>query len=103
MAHIKFNFLELRHAANEIDSYISQIQSYMLLSNAQTHFFLHSYWSGPDYDAFIAQWDKSKDQETSTTQQMINALNNYANYLRLCATLYENAFISVLEKADNLP
>lgn len=103
MTYIKFNILALSNTAQEIDNYVSQIQAFMLSSNVQTHFFLHNYWSGPDYDAFIAQWDKTKEQETSTTQQMITALSNYASYLRMCATLYENAWINVIDKAENLP
>ncbi|MBQ0012394.1 MAG: hypothetical protein KBT07_06770 [Clostridiales bacterium] len=102
MTYIKFNVLSLIETADQIDHYVSEIQAFMLTTNVQTSFYLNNAWNGSDYDAFITQWDKTKDPETSTTMQMISALSRYADFLRTCAKCYGNAVINIIDKADGL-
>ena len=103
MTYIKFNVMALRGTANAIDEYLSKIDGFMMSANLQTHFYLNTVWAGPDYDAFINQWEKTNDEQTSTTKQMIRDLKAYADYLRLAAKLYENAIICITDKGEDLP
>lgn len=97
MAKITVDHSRFQTAANEIEGYIQRTRNKMKQID-QTVDGLGTSWQGADYQAVHAEWDQINGKQ-STTDQMLNSLQNYANALKNAGNQYKSAQSRAINRA----
>ncbi len=95
---IKVNHSKFELAASAIETYISRHKKNMAASGQEVTALALS-WHGKDSENFQNQWSKLTEND-STSEKMINALENYAKFLEYAANEYKNAQSKAINRAD---
>jgi uncharacterized protein YukE len=95
---IKVNHSKFELAASAIETYISRHKKNMDAAGLEVSALSLS-WQGKDSEKFQNQWSKLTEND-STSEKMINALENYAKFLEFAANEYKNAQSKAINRAD---
>ena len=96
MAHfIHVDYSKFNKTAEKIETYIENHEKNMKLATQEVKA-LSSTWQGKDATEFQNQWN-GVTEKGSTSEAMIQALKNYATFLRYAGKQYKDA----QEKAVN--
>lgn len=95
---IVVNHVKLESTAGTLEQYVSKHKSNMRRAGGEMRT-LTAAWSGRDFNQFQAQWN-SIDDRGSTSQKMVNALDNYAKFLRYSANQYKTAQSKAVNRAS---
>lgn len=90
MAKIKVNYQNLRTMAGKIENYCTQQDAAMRGADQAVKGMLTSGWTGPDAMAFGGQWE-GVDEAGATAGKFKQSLENYADALNACASVYQKA------------
>ena len=101
MAYVKVDYNKFEHAAGAIDTYISNHKTKMRKIDEEI-LKLSVNWQGNDYIALKNEWNEIKGNG-STSDKMLKALGNYAEYLRMAAKKYKEAQTNAVNRANSLP
>lgn len=100
MAYIKVNHQQLLTAANEIDTYIVQLDKHMATIDS-TVLSLGSEWKGEDYQQVKKEWNEI-NSAGSTTDKTKNTLKSYAGSIREAAKMYKEVQARAINRANAL-
>lgn len=101
MANIKVDYSQFEKTASAIETYISQHKKRMrAIDNSVVS--LNTVWQGNDYEQLKKEWQQIKS-DGSTSDRMLKALDNYAEYLRFAANKYKSAQANAISRANKLP
>ena len=101
MSYIKANHSKFEATATAMESYVSEHKRKMVtLGNTVTG--LSQNWQGQDYTQFKTQWNKVVAKD-STSQKMIQAMENYCKFLRFAAGKYKEGQINAVNRANGIP
>ena len=101
MAYIQISDSQFLTTANQIDDYLSFMKKKMQEADQKIDE-LSAAWQGTDEVQFRAQW-AALTAPGSTYSQMVEALENYANYLRYAEKQYNGAQLRAKSRAALLP
>ena len=101
MATIKVNYNQFNKTITAIDTYVTNHRSNMK-SIDQKITNLNSSWQGSDYDALKQKWEEMNNTD-STSEQMVMALEAYADKLRYAIKKYKAVQSSLINSAYKLP
>ena len=101
MANITVDHDEFEVAAAAIDSYVAKHRKNMRSMNTAVES-LGMSWAGVDYEQVKREWNQL-DAAGSTSQRMIESLENYARALRAAAKKYRDAQSNAFNRANKLP
>ena len=101
MANIKVDRSQFEKAASAIEAYVSNHKKHMSTIDQSVNF-LGSSWQGKDYDQLKIEWQQI-NSSGSTSDNMLAALANYADFLRYAANKYKTAQINAINRANRLP
>lgn len=97
-SYIFVNHSKFESAADAIDTYVRQHKKNMDSADLAVKE-LSITWRGKDAEQFEHQWDKA-NEGVSTSKKMINALENYADFLRFAAGEYKSAQSKAVNRAN---
>ncbi len=100
MAYLKVNYKELENTANAIENYIKKHRQEMSAIDG-TIISLESTYSGTDYNQLTKQWNDMNSKD-STSECMLNALDNYAQNLKYASSKYKEAQKNAVDRASRL-
>ena len=98
---IKVNHDKLEAAAKEIDVYITLHKGEMKKASGEVDVLATS-WSGDDSTQFRVNWSRL-DDKGSTSDQMLMALTDYAEFLHFSAQKYKKAQTDAINRANMIP
>jgi len=98
---IKVNHNKLEAAAKEIDTYLSLHIGEMKKASGEVDT-LSTSWKGDDSIQFRVNWSRL-DDKGSTSEQMITALTDYAEFLHFSAQKYKKAQTDAINRANRIP
>ncbi len=101
MAIIRADHSRLEKAAAAVDNYVAEHKKNMSdIDASMTELGLA--WQGNDYEQLKIQWQQI-DSNESTSGKMLQALENYAEFLRFAADKYKTAQVNAVNRAKKLP
>jgi len=101
MAYIRVDYSKFEVTASAIDTYVEKHKSNMSNANGEVNT-LADGWNGDDFTQFQNQWNRVTE-DGSTSQKMIGAMGNYAEFLRYAANKYKEAQINAVNRANSIP
>mgnify|MGYP005610381609 CR=1 FL=1 len=101
MAHfIHVDCSKFNKTAEKIETYIENHEKNMKLATQEVKA-LSSTWQGKDAIEFQNQWNEVTEKK-STSQEMIQALENYAEFLRYAGNQYKDAQAKAVNRANRI-
>lgn len=100
MAKLTVNHSTFRTTATQIESYIRQTKNNMQQID-QTVNGLGTSWQGADYQKVNSEWDAINGNH-STTDKMLDSLQNYADALKSAGEKYKAAQSRAINRAKLL-
>ncbi len=100
MAYIKVDHKKLSDTASAFSAYTMSHRMSMMKMEGQM-IRLSSVWKGEDYAAVKREWDEMS-QPDSVSVKMVEAMRNYAKFLRSSANAYKEAQSRAYNRADKL-
>lgn len=99
------NYIQVDHskfetAAVAIDNYVSTHKSNMKKADGEITT-LSIGWLGDDYNQFKVMWNRLDDND-STSQKMISAMENYAQFIRYASGKYKDAQVNAVNRANGI-
>lgn len=101
MSNIKVDHSQFENTASVIDTYVNNNKTN---NNSINDIIsgLSSYWDGKDYNQVKHEWNQI-NSNSSTSIEMLKALSNYAEFLRLVGKKYKSAQANAINRANRLP
>ena len=99
--YIKVDHSRFESTASAIDTYVRTHKNKMNSANGEVNT-LSGSWQGTDFTQFKTQWNRVTAND-STSQKMIKAMENYAEFLRFAANKYKEAQTKAVNRAINIP
>lgn len=100
MAYIKVNHRKMLSVAEQVDSYIVQLDNNMEIIDS-TILSLSTEWKGEDYRQLKTEWNEI-NSVGSTTDKMKMTLKSYAGSIREASKLYKEAQARAINRANTL-
>lgn len=101
MAYIKVDHSKLEAAASSVDTYVSNHRKKMQSIGIEINGLSVS-WSGKDYAQVKREWEEM-NESGSTSAKMIEAMENYAKFLRYASGKYKEVQSRAVNRANSLP
>jgi Uncharacterized protein conserved in bacteria len=98
---IKVNHNKLEAAAKEIDVYVGLHKGEMKKASGEVDT-LSTSWKGDDAIQFRVNWSRV-DDKGSTSEEMIKALTDYAEFLHFSAQKYKKVQTDAINRANRIP
>ena len=100
MAYIKVNHQKMLDTANQVDTYIAQLEKHMETIDGAV-LSLGTEWQGEDYRQVKTEWNEI-NSSGSTTDKMKTTLKSYAGSIREASKLYKEAQARAINRANVL-
>lgn len=100
MANIEVNLQKLEAAAAAIEAFVSKTKRNMARIDHSVAS-LETAWKGNDYDQIKREWNEI-NASGSTSDKMLDSLENYAGALRDAAAKYKKAQARAINRANVL-